>query len=244
GTVFLNHLAFARDGQPVGRYVVRDHRAGRDIGTVADADRRHQRCVRTYESTLADISAVFGHTIVVADDRAGAEVCAGTEPRVADIGEMVGLGAVLDHRLLDLDEVADVHLGAKPRAWPQPRIGTDQGALPHVRMVKMRERADHRVVLDRYSRTDDDERLDHDVTTEPGVSREIDRLGGHQGYAGLHRVAPQTLLQHRFGFGELRLGVDASHVVLLGLDCDCLAPHGPGDGHGVGQIEFALAIVA
>ncbi len=51
------------------------------------------------------------------------------------------------------------------------------------------------------------------------------------------------MLQRGFGLGELRLGVDAAHVVLLGLDHDRLQPHGPGDRDGIGEIIFAFAIV-
>ena len=42
--------------------------------------------------------------------------------------------------------------------------------------------------------------------------------------AGVERSLAQPLLQNGFGFGELRLGVDASHVILLDFDCDAVSP--------------------
>ena len=107
----------------------------------------------------------------------------------------------------------------------------------------MRERADHRIVLDRHALPEHHERLDHDVAAELGVGREEDGFRRDQGDARFHRRLAQPLLQRGFGLGELRPGVDAAHVVLLGLDHDRLQPHRPGDRDRVGEIVFALAIV-
>ena len=52
----------------------------------------------------------------------------------------------------------------------------------------------------------------------------------------------QALLRDRFGFGELALGVDAAHVVLLRFDRDRLERHVARNLDGIGQIEFLLAI--
>ena len=184
------------------------------------------------------------HAVVIADDGAGAEIAAGAEPRVADIGKMIDLGAGLDHRLLDLDEIADVYVLAEPRPRPQPPIRSDQGALAHVRAVEVGERADHRVVFDRDARTEHHVGLDRHVAAEFGIDGEKHRLGRHQRHARVQRRLAQPLLERRFRFGELCLGIDAAHVVLLGLDGDRLELHRPGDRHRVGEIEFALAVVA
>ena len=87
----------------------------RDQRAVADRDRRHQRRVRADEGARADLGAVLEDAVVVAGDGAGADVGAGADPRVADIGEVVGLGALLDDRVLDLDEVADVRRPRRSR---------------------------------------------------------------------------------------------------------------------------------
>ena len=70
---------------------------------------------------------MFGHTVVVAYDRASAKVRARAEAGVADIGEMVGLGAVLDHGFFDLHKIADVYISAKTCARPQPIKLADAG---------------------------------------------------------------------------------------------------------------------
>ena len=51
--------------------------------------------------------------VVVAGDGAGADVGSRADPGVADIAQMVGLGAGLDQRLLHLDEIADVDVLAE-----------------------------------------------------------------------------------------------------------------------------------
>src|SRR4051794_4867034 len=53
GRVLLNDLPPARDSQGVRRDVVGDDRAGGDVGTVADAHRRHQGGIRADEGALA-----------------------------------------------------------------------------------------------------------------------------------------------------------------------------------------------
>src|ERR1044072_6853022 len=51
------------------RHIVGDHRAGADIRPVADLDRRDHRRIAADEGALADVRAVFGHTVVSAEDR-------------------------------------------------------------------------------------------------------------------------------------------------------------------------------
>jgi hypothetical protein len=66
--------------------------------------------------------------------------------------------------------------------------------------------------------------------------------GGDQRHAGIEGGLAQARLHHRFGFGELGLGVDAAHFVLAGLDHDGLQSHFISDGNGIDQIIFALAV--
>src|SRR6185437_12237283 len=66
------------EGERVGRHVLGDHRAGADVGARPHRDRRHQLGVRADEGALADVGVVFVEAVVVAEDRAGADVGAGT----------------------------------------------------------------------------------------------------------------------------------------------------------------------
>ncbi len=85
GPVLLNHLARARERQCIHRHVAGNHRAGTDIGAVADLDRRNQRRIGTDECILADRRAVLGAAVVIAGDGAGADIGIGADRGVADI---------------------------------------------------------------------------------------------------------------------------------------------------------------
>ena len=67
--------------------------------------------------------------VVVAEDRAGADVGARADDAVADVGKMIGLGALAQRRILDLDEVADVDAGAEIGTRPQTCERPDPRAL-------------------------------------------------------------------------------------------------------------------
>jgi len=69
------------------------------------------------------------------------------------------------------------------------------------------------------------------------------RIGRDQRHPRLHRGLPQSALNDRLGFRQLRLGVDAAHFVLRHFEgCGAQAKHSC-DRHRVGQIELTLAIV-
>ena len=220
-----------------------DHRARADIGPFPHLHRCNQRRIRPDERSLADLGAVLGNPVIVAGDRAGTDVGSRTNRGVADIAEMIGLGAGLDHRFLDLHEVADVHVRFEPRPGAQPGIGTNRRALAHIRLDKVRERSDHRIVFDLDARSKDHERLHHHVATEAGVRRQKDGLGRDQGDARLQCRLAQTLLQGGLRGSKLNLRVDALHLFLLGLDHDRAAAHGVNDRDRIGQIELFLAVV-
>ena len=61
-------------------------------------------------------------TVVIAGDRAGADIGPGTHRRIAQIGKMVHLGGLPEVAVLHLDEIADFRFAAK-RASPKPREG-------------------------------------------------------------------------------------------------------------------------
>src|SRR5690606_23439032 len=103
-------LAAAGNRQSVGLNVLRHHAAGGDHGAVTDLHRRHQGRIRADEGAGADIGVILAETVVVAGDRAGADIGFGTDAGIADIGQVIDLGAGLDARLLHLDEIADMRL--------------------------------------------------------------------------------------------------------------------------------------
>src|SRR3546814_12514737 len=60
------------------------------------------------EGAGADRRAVLQEAVVVAGDGAGADVGGGADGGVAQIAQVVGLGALAQLGVLDLDEVADM----------------------------------------------------------------------------------------------------------------------------------------
>src|SRR4029077_13200400 len=98
-----------------------------------------QRRVRADEGVLANLGAVLGTAVVIAGDGASADIGVGADKSVADIAQMIGLGAGLQHRLLDLDEIADARAVAEFGPGPQPRERSDRNALADMGAGEMRE---------------------------------------------------------------------------------------------------------
>ena len=83
------------------------------------------------------------------------------------------------------------------------------------------------------------------VTSRPNLvsATEIDGFGRDHGDARFHRGATQAPLHHILGLRELCLVVDAQDLVLRGFERDQFERHAVRDGHGVGQVEFALGVL-
>ena len=204
----------ARDRQRIRRHVAGDDAAGGDDRAVADRDRRHQRRVRADKRALADNRAELVKAVVIAGDRAGADIGAGADVAVAEIGEVVGLGPGAEPGRLDLDEIADMHVALEHRAGTQPRVRADDRALGDRRAVEMRERADADVVARRVT-PGPKTTFGSTTTSRPStrVGREKHRLRRDQGRSRRHRAAAQAVLHQRLGLGQLGAGVDPEHLL-------------------------------
>src|SRR5262249_2311904 len=124
-----------RHGELARGRVLGDRRAGADVGALGDAHRRDQRRIRADEAAVLDHRFALVHAIVVAGDRARANVHAGADFRVADVGEMVHLRAFANTARLHLAEVADVDFFVEARARAQPRVGPDDAARADLGVV-------------------------------------------------------------------------------------------------------------
>src|SRR6266436_1729107 len=113
----------------------RDGRARANVRVVAHRHGRHQLRVAADLHARADRGAMLLEAVVVAGDGPGADVGVRADLAVAEVGEVIRLGPGTEHRLLGLDEVADVDaLGEScPRAeaceWTDARIRADLGAV-------------------------------------------------------------------------------------------------------------------
>ncbi|MPM42587.1 hypothetical protein SDC9_89253 [bioreactor metagenome] len=96
-----------------------------------------------------DHRAVLVCAVVVGGDAACAVVHALAHRRVAQVGQVVGLGAVGQGGIFHLHKVADVHFAPQLRAGAQSRERADQCALAHAGTdlfaVDVSKRMDHRV---------------------------------------------------------------------------------------------------
>ena len=95
-----------------GGHVFGDRRSRGDVGALADAHRRDQLRVAADERAVLDDRRVLVRAVVVAGDRAGADVDLLADRRVAEVRQVVGLRPAPERRLLQLDEVADVRVFA------------------------------------------------------------------------------------------------------------------------------------
>ena len=86
-------LAAARHRKRVRLDRFGDDRARGDIGSVANRDRGDEGRVRADEGAGADVGLVLGEAVVIAGDGSRADVGVRPDSRIADIGQMIDLGA-------------------------------------------------------------------------------------------------------------------------------------------------------
>src|SRR5579871_3690016 len=130
-------LARARQREFVGRRVGGDGRACADGCAVADLDGRDHHAARADEGAAADLGTPFVDAVVIAGDRAGADVDATANLAVADVAQVIHLAALADEAVLHFDEIPQMHAIGQPRLRPQARerpdlaAGPDLGVLNH-----------------------------------------------------------------------------------------------------------------
>src|SRR3989338_4553485 len=129
GPAFLYLLGPFVVDQRACRDVVAHGRGGGDIDVVPDTDRRDQRGIAADLHPVADGGAVFLEAVVVAGDGAGAYVALAPDGDVAEVGEVIGLAALADGRLLGFDEVAYMDVSPEGSSRSQVGKGADQGAV-------------------------------------------------------------------------------------------------------------------
>ena len=235
-------LLVALQRQRTASHILGDDAAGADIGAVADLDRGDQRRIRADERARADVRVVLVEAVVVAKDRARADVGAGADAAIAEIGQMIGLGALLDRDLLDLDEIADMHVLGEIGARPQPRKRADARAFADAGALDMAVGLDLGAILDGDAWAEEDVRLDHHVAADDRVEGHIDRVGIDQRRAVRHQARAGPALVDGFGLRQLSTRVDAEHLVFRTRHDGGLQSARPGDLDGIRQVVFALGI--
>src|SRR3954469_11031843 len=114
-------VGLARAGDPEGAVgdVLVDDGAGAGVGAVADGDGGDEGDVDAGLHAGADGRAVLTAAVVVGGDGRRAEVRAGPDVGVADVGEVRDLRALADVGVLDLHERAGLGIGAQDGAGTQ-----------------------------------------------------------------------------------------------------------------------------
>src|SRR5581483_1385524 len=254
-------LAHARNRELSRGRVLGERGPGAQRRAAADAHRRDELGVRADEDVVLDDRAVLVGAVVVAGDGAGADVDVPADLAVADVGEMVGLGARADAARLHLDEVADVHVPGEHGAGPDARVRAETAVRPDLGLVEVAEGLDARArpdldVPQHAVRADADAvaqlhpPLEHAVDVDRDVAAALERPAHvdarrvGERHAALEQRPGDVALVHALELGELRTAVDAEHFPRR-------SGRHPGDGdvlvdgelHDVGEVVLLLGIV-
>src|SRR5256884_9910726 len=175
------HLLHTGEGQ-LPRGSVLGERGSRAEGRApAHPHRRDELGARAYENVVLDDGAVLVRSVVVAHDRAGADVDVSAHLAVADVAEVIRLGTRAYATRLHLHEVADVHsVGeAGARARTDARVGADAAAGAHGGGARVGEGSDPAARADRHV-------LQHAIRADRDAVAELDRkstrLNSSHGY--------------------------------------------------------------
>src|SRR5438874_632792 len=102
------HLRLLVERKRAGGHVLPNGGARADRRAAADRHRRDELGIGADVHVVFDNCAMLFRTVVVADDRSGADVDVGPHRRVSHIREMVRLAAGADRAGFHFDEVADM----------------------------------------------------------------------------------------------------------------------------------------
>ena len=135
-------------GQLARRAVAADGRSGADRGIVTHGHRGDKLGVGADKDAVAEGGLKFIRSIVVTGDGAGTDVAIAADDRIAQVGEMIGLGAFAQHGFFGFDKITNMDIIAQYGAWPQTGIRADGGALADFGAVEMRERLHDDIVAE------------------------------------------------------------------------------------------------
>src|SRR3954454_19748401 len=231
------------DGEHIRFNVLVDDRAGADDGSVAHDDGGNEGGIGTDEGALANHGLIFRKAVVIAGDRACADVGSRTDRGIAYIREVIHLRACRDVCLLELDEIAHLGLLGKPRSGTDPSERANARLGPDGCTLDMAECVDSRAVGDTDAGTEDDMRLDRDVAAELRVVCEPDALRVDQGRPLLKRLLAASALPLQLEVGELDAAIDPCGLIRIAFDYDCIASFGGGDVDDIGEVVLAGGIV-
>src|SRR5262249_39697668 len=92
--IFFYHLPAAGNAQSIRRNIVRDRGTGRYVSALADSYRRNQLAIAADKDVVFDDGLILSLAVIVAGDRAGADINPVPDFGVADVGQMSGLRSI------------------------------------------------------------------------------------------------------------------------------------------------------
>src|SRR5690349_18294437 len=143
---FLVNLAAAADGQGVVGNVLGNTGSGADISALADLHWRYQGGVAADEGTVADHRGIFAKAVVITSDGAGAYIHPFAHFRIAQVAQVLRLGALAQLQLLALHKIAHVRAFRNLAAGPQMCVRTQHRARPDAGIVHHAAIADEHTV--------------------------------------------------------------------------------------------------
>src|SRR6476620_2853149 len=158
---FDKRLAYAAPGKHPRGHLARYGGPCGNRGAFADRHRRNEFGVVSNEDIVFYDGSMLVRAVVIADDRACAEVDVRTDSRITDIREVIRLGAHANVTRFHFDEVAEVDAFSKTCTGPQTRERPDIAALADRRVFHVAQSFDAGIRADRYVpkyaiRSDDD----------------------------------------------------------------------------------------
>src|ERR1700687_4071231 len=127
-------LSRTPERQRIRRHVFCDAARRRDIGAAPNLYRRHQRRIAADEHAIFDHCLMFVHAVVIAGDRARADVYAFSDFRVAEIAEMVRLRTLAQLDFLGLDKVSHASTLAHITSGAQMRVRSEDTSRADARI--------------------------------------------------------------------------------------------------------------
>ena len=212
-----------------------------------------------------NIRVMFVGAIVVGGDAASAKVHPLTHRRVPQVGQVVSFGACGQGGVLDLDKIADMHVGTQVRAGPQSRKGPNTCAKTDCHALRLAvnvcERVDHCAGLNdcvgNHAVGTDGHTLaqihlplkhtihiDTDIVGAKQISAHIDARRVSQAHALFHQTVCLLQLVGTLQSGQLHRAIDAGHLHgVLNFVRHHRHTIGHRELHDVGEVELPLHVV-
>src|SRR6266851_5819836 len=226
-------LAAAGDSQSIGGDIFRDGRTCGDVRAITDAHGRDQGGIAADENFAADRGRILVEAVVIAGNRARADVALGSDLRIAQVRKVHRLGTFADRAFLEFDEIADAGPGFQVIVRAQAGERSDDDAVIEATLRYHAMRLDGYVVakdsVGQYAaRSNDAARadfgpaqqlhagFDYCVLACSHVRINEHGLGQLNGDAVIHQRVAFPLPEYAVHFGKIRARVAAEHFAGIG----------------------------